>query len=79
MTTQSLGAAAADAIQAIVGKRAEQARTADRRNAVGVIAELGERVQHALWHRPAEWESAVKLGPHAVLKFLGLPKRHSNS
>jgi hypothetical protein len=26
-----------------------------------------------------EWESAVKLGPHAVLKFLGLPKRHSNS
>ena len=49
----------ADTIQAVVGKRAEQARAADCGNAVGVITELGEKVQYALGHWPAKSKMAT--------------------
>jgi len=43
-----------DAIQTVVCERPEQAGATDHGNAIGVIAELDEQVQHALRHRPAE-------------------------
>ena len=44
----------AHGIQPEVGQGPQQARTRRCRQAVGAIAELGEEIEHALRHRPAE-------------------------
>ena len=52
--------------QAVMDHGAEQAISGDRRATVGEGAELGEEIQDARRHRPAEGEEAADLGGGVV-------------